>query len=119
MIEEFTEVKKSKQEISHDRNKIFALILYKNLYPEDFAKLSCNDGELYSIFQAKSEIIKDKISKVEKKINPLKQEVKDIEKQIDIDIKELRLIYIAKIFSKKQANNYLKDNIEDNISDEK
>lgn len=119
LIKEYTEDKKSKQEISHDRNKIFALILYKNLYPEDFAKLSCNDGELYSIFQAKSEIIKDKISEVEKEIIPLEQEAKDIEKQIDIDIKELRLIYIAKIFSKKQANNYLKDNIEDYVSDEK
>ena len=118
-IKEYTEEKKSGQEISHNRNKIFALILYKNLYPEDFAKLSCNEGELYSIFQAKSEIIKNKINEVEKEIIPLEQEVKDIEKQIDIDIKELRLIYIAKIFSKKQTNTYLKDNIEDYISDEK
>ena len=119
LIKEYTKDKKSKQEISHDRNKIFALILYKNLYPEDFAKLSCNGGELFSIFQAKSEILKDKIIEVEKEIIPLEQEAKDIEKQIDIDIKELRLIYIAKIFSKKQANTYLKDNIEDYISDEK
>lgn len=119
LIKEYTEDKKSEQEISHNRNKIFALILYKNLYPEDFAKLSCNEGELYSIFQAKSEIIKNKINEVEKEIIPLEQEVKDVEKQIDIDIKELRLIYIAKIFSKKQANTYLKDNIEDYISDEK
>lgn len=118
-IKKNTEDKKEKQEICHDRNKIFALILYKNLYPEDFAKLSCNGGELFSIFQAKSEILKDKIIEVEKEIIPLEQEAKDIEKQIDIDIKELRLIYIAKIFSKKQANTYIKDNIEDYISDEK
>lgn len=118
-IKEYTEEKKSGQEISHNRNKIFALILYKNLYPEDFAKLSCNEGELYSIFQAKSEIIKNKINEVEKEIIPLEQEVKDIEKQIDIDIKELRLIYIAKIFSKKQADTYIKDNVQDFVTDEK
>ena len=93
--------------------------MYKNLYPEDFAKLSCNEGELYSIFQAKSEIIKNKINEVEKEIIPLEQEVKDIEKQIDIDIKELRLIYIAKIFSKKQADTYIKDNVQDFVTDEK
>ena len=65
-IKKNTEDKKEKQEICHERNKIFALILYKNLYPEDFAKLSCNEGDLYSIFQANSEIIKNKINEVEK-----------------------------------------------------
>ena len=113
-----TDVKKARQDICHDRNKVFALILYKNLYPEDFAKLSCNEGELYSIFQKKSEIIKNKIDDLEKEIIPLEQQIKDIENQNIIDIKELRLIYIAKIFSKKHANTYIKDNIEDYISDE-
>ena len=119
IIKKSIEDKNSKQDVCHDRNKIFALILYKNLYPEDFAKLSCNEGELYSIFQKKSEIIKSKIGEIEKEIIPLKQAINDIEKQIDIDIKELRLIYVSRIFSKKQADTYIKDNVQDFVSDEK
>jgi hypothetical protein len=36
--------------LSLDPNKLLALIIYKNYYPEDFSKLHCNQGEIYSIF---------------------------------------------------------------------
>lgn len=105
--------------ICHNRNRIFAMILYKNLYPKDFANLSCNKGELYSIFQKKADIIKEKTTELENEIIPLQNEIEKIESQIDIDIQELRLIYIAKIFSKKPADTYIKENIQDFLSDEK
>ena len=50
----------------HDRNKIFALILYKNLYPKDFADLSQNKGFLYSIFKSREKMYKKEIEALEK-----------------------------------------------------
>lgn len=61
--------------ICHNRNRIFAMILYKNLYPKDFANLSCNKGELYSIFQKKADIIKEKTTELENKIISLQKEI--------------------------------------------
>lgn len=105
--------------VCHDRNKILALILYKNLYPEDFAKLSRNEGELFEIFKKKNSIIQEKIEKISDEIPPLEKEIRDIESQAELDITELRLVYIAKIVSKKQDGDYIKDNLQELASDEK
>ena len=110
----------SEQKICRDRNKIFALILYKNLYPNDFALLTQNKGELYSIFQKKQDIAEAETPKIENSISQLEKQIKDIENQVEVDIKELRTIYIAKVFSKKPKNNgmYIVNDISDFLSDE-
>ena len=110
----------SEQKICRDRNKIFALILYKNLYPNDFALLTQNKGELYSIFQKKKDIAEAETPKIENRISQLEKQIKDIENQVEVDIKELRTIYIAKVFSKKPKNNgmYIVNDISDFLSDE-
>ncbi len=106
--------------ICRDRNKIFALILYKNLYPSDFALLAQNKGELYSIFQKKKDVVDAEIPKIENSITQLEKQIETIEKQITFDIKELRTIYIAEVFSKKPKNNnmYILNDISDFLSDE-
>ena len=106
--------------VCRDRNKIFALILYKNLYPNDFALLTQNKGELYSIFQKKKDVAELEIPKIENSIIQLENQIKNIENQVEIDIKELRTIYIAKVFSEKPKNNgmYIANDISDFLSDE-
>lgn len=49
-----------KNTICHSRNKILAIILYRNLYLEDFARLAHNDRGLFGIFEKKSDIIQKK-----------------------------------------------------------
>lgn len=105
--------------VCHNRNKILALILYKNLYPEDFAKLSHNEGELFGIFKKKVGIIQKRIKEITDEIPPLEKEILAIESQSELDIAELRLVYIAKIVSKKQAEDYIKDDLQEFTSDEK
>ena len=104
--------------ICHDRNKILALIMYKNLYPEDFARLAHNEGELFGIFKKKGDIIQKRIKEIADEIPPLESEISAIESQSDLDIAELRLAYIAKIASKKQKDDYIKDNLQEFVSDE-
>ena len=104
---------------SHDRNKIFALILYKNLYPKDFALLAQNKGELYGIFEKKKDVAEKEKVKIEQEIVQLEAKIKDIESQVEVDIQELRTIYVAKVFSKKPKNNtYITNDVSDFLSDE-
>ena len=107
---------------SRDRNKIFALVLYKNLYPKDFADLICNKGELYNVFKKKKQLAGKKIKEIQDKISPLESELKEIESQVLSqnvkDVNELRVLYVAKIFSKKPAGNNICNDIYDFVSDE-
>lgn len=59
-INESDYIENKETKVSRDRNKIFALILYKNLYPNDFALLVQNKGELHSIFEKKKMLLKNK-----------------------------------------------------------
>lgn len=108
-----------KNAICHNRNKILALIMYKNLCPEDFARLAHNEGELFGIFKKKGSIIQKRIKEIADEIPPLENEILEIEAQSALDIAELRLAYIAKIVSKKQNDDYIKDNLQEFASDEK
>ena len=108
----------SDESIYRDRNKIFALILYKNLYPKDFALLAQNEGDLYSIIQKRNAVAKEESKQIELEIKNIENKIQEIEKQIDIDKKELRIIYISKIFSKKPDNSFISQNADDFTSDE-
>ena len=51
-------------------------------------------------------------------IKALENKIQEIEKQIDIDKNELRIIYISKIFSKKPDDSFISLNADDFTSDE-
>ncbi len=104
--------------ICRDRNKIFALILYKNLYPNDFALLAQNKGELYSIFQKKKIVAEKETPALYQEIKQLEENLENLKRQIFLDINELRVVYVAKIFSKKPENSYVDKSIYDCISNE-
>ena len=100
----------------HDRDKLFALIVYKNLYPDDFAKLSQNQGDLAEIFKRKKDIVQNELKSIEKEISELEAQIQEVEKQIDLDILELRTIYVAKILESTQGP--IKNEISTFITDE-
>ena len=103
---------------SRDRNKIFALVLYKNLYPKDFADLICNKGELYNVFKEKKDLVKMKVKEIQNKIPPLEKQVEELESQALKDVKELRVLYVATVFSKSSRYSYNIEKIYDYVSDE-
>jgi len=47
-----------------DINKLFAMIIYKNVYPNDFTKLNENSGILFTFIGKKREIIKNELKKM-------------------------------------------------------
>jgi DNA polymerase III delta prime subunit len=88
--------KKLGKEIELDYNSLFAISLYKNYKPDDFAKLHNNEGILYTIF---SNNYKHKI--LDNITVNLKNEITELTKKIDAinslmvqNIEELRSLYI-------------------------
>ncbi|MBN9647599.1 hypothetical protein J0L31_11405 [Terrisporobacter glycolicus] len=77
--------------------KLLALIVYKNLYPNDFAEIQYDRGLIYKVFEDKNTVI-------EKKVNETKEKIKVIENKIECadsdhlaNIKELKVAFLSYI----------------------
>lgn len=80
-----------------DQEKLLSIIVYKNIYPNDFSQLADNKGDLFKTISNKSIYIHNKIAAIDEQIKALKQRIIEAEKTKISDIKELRLIYINQI----------------------
>lgn len=79
------------------QDKLFAIITYKNKYPNDFVSLSKNEGHLYNILNSKSKYVSQEVNRIEEKISILKKEIKNLELVNIKSIKELRQLYIIRV----------------------
>lgn len=82
-----------------DSNKLLAMMVYKNLYPEDFVKLSNGTGELFKFFNEKDKLINQFIENKNLEIADKKVEIKQLEKLQIVDVSELRKLYIIQYIS--------------------
>lgn len=80
-----------------DQEKLLSMVVYKNIYPNDFTKLSENKGNLFQTISNKSVYIKNKIVIINQQIDELKKQIIEADKSKISDVKELRIIYINKI----------------------
>lgn len=86
------------------QNKLFAIIVYKNIYPEDFVMLGKNQGILYkNLVVNKLSWINDASRKIEEEKSRLKMELENLEKVLPKNLEELRRIYLMEYM--KNANN--------------
>lgn len=92
----------SNEEIIHPEN-LFAMIVYKNIYPVDFAKLQVNEGLLYELFNNKELLVKDIISEIDNEIDVIKEKIEKLDNSF-IKIKEELLDYYLFNFRKKYSN---------------
>ncbi|NAR62963.1 hypothetical protein GPS57_04005 [Acinetobacter haemolyticus] len=84
-----------------NKNKLLALIIYKNYYPAEFANLHSNKGEIYEIFTIKKKnIITSQLEKIMQEINILEGKIKESELELFKNIKDLRKLYIHEILKK-------------------
>jgi hypothetical protein len=90
--------KKLNESLSQD--KLLAMIVYKNIYPNDFTKLNQNKGELYSTITNKYQYIIEKTSEINNRIKEFKNEIEKLENGKLNSTKELRMIYLYKIIEK-------------------
>nr|WP_162126400.1 hypothetical protein [Flavobacterium phycosphaerae] len=113
--------------INLSANKLLSFVVYKNLYPKDFAKLHRNEGMVYKLFNSDSKILKDKfIEEQLAEIVRIRKKILEIEDVKIENIYDLRRLYILKIFEKlgkkatyiKLSKNYSVSQIDELIKDE-
>lgn len=83
-----------------NQDKLLSIIVYKNLYPDDFSQLSRNRGILYSILNKKKDYVKDNLSRVEGLMGEIKDKIVQIENLQIKNTKELRAIYLTHYMGK-------------------
>lgn len=92
--------------IELDLNKLFAIIIYKNLFPQDFADLQLNRGFIYSLFGNKEILRKDLLSRFEAEYMDIEEKIDECEKEHLKNTKELEIISNKK-HDKTNANSNL------------
>ncbi len=85
------------------KENTFALILFKNLFPNHFNDLHEKKGLLYDIFKSKKTILVEKVSEdLNNKLSTLKNELNELYKETNETIESLKSEYINQII----VNNY-------------
>jgi hypothetical protein len=78
------------------QNKLLSMVVYKNIFPNDFVKLSNRDGELYRVFASKQTYIAALQKQYDQEISDLKIETTRLSELRVKDIKELRMLYLVR-----------------------
>jgi hypothetical protein len=91
-------------------DKLFAMIIYKNLFPDDFGLLGKRNGDLFDFLHHKQRYVQNLISSVENDIIAIQTEKNNILREGAASIKELKAVYITAIH--KAIPNAISVNIE-------
>ncbi len=94
---EFYLYKAKQGETPLNQDKLFAIITYKNKYPNDFVSLSKNEGHLYNILNSKSKYVNQEINRIEEEISILQDGIKNLDLTNFKKTNELRQLYIIRV----------------------
>lgn len=100
---------------------LMAIILYKNLYPQDFSDLHQDKGKLYNLLSKKEQYKKMLFENIEKEKKKIDDKIINIETEWCENIQELRKIYLFSLISKLKnfhSFNMGFERIEDALSNE-
>lgn len=76
------------------QDHLFAMITYKNMFPDDFGKLHSRKGNLYQFLSSREVYLKSLVNDVNQRISALNTTISQIESASEISVTELRAIYI-------------------------
>lgn len=96
--------------ILFDYRKLFAMITYKNLYPNDFARLQVKDGFLYKVLNNTNILKEELIRNIEKEIEEIDIILRNIDKSLLNSKDELVKVYCANIVSRLDGKYQIKYN---------
>ncbi|MBU3109662.1 hypothetical protein [Clostridium gasigenes] len=75
-------------------DNLFAMIVYKNLYPIDFSMLQLQNGMIYRIFEDKHKLIESSITNIEMQIQKKEKYIEILKREYLENLDELRCIYL-------------------------
>lgn len=82
-----------------DQNLLLGLIVYKNIYPNDFVNLSKSEGILYNVLHKKQEYLSVEAEKIENLLPSLRESLNEVESLQYATVKQLRERYIIEILN--------------------
>lgn len=84
-----------------NKNKLLAIIIYKNYYPSEFANLHKNKGEIYYIFkELKPQLIEKLSYELQNEVKIIDNDLKEGEKETLNSLDDLKRLYIYEIQKK-------------------
>nr|WP_183041256.1 hypothetical protein [Salipaludibacillus neizhouensis] len=103
--------KKLGRDLELDTNKLFGLIIYKNLYPVDFSQLQYNQGLVYQMIKQKDAIIEQQLTVFDDRIKQMEQKIEAAKAEQLVSIEELQQIYLHSLSARiGNYNQYIRLN---------
>jgi DNA-dependent RNA polymerase auxiliary subunit epsilon len=104
------------------QDNLFAILVYKNLYPEDFGELSKRKGRLYRLLTDKQIYTNELKKGLDTKIQNLESRINHLDEEKITNLTELRAIYVSVLVSKlKNFHSFYTDkevSLADAVNDE-
>jgi hypothetical protein len=79
-----------------NQDRLFAMMVYKNMYPDDFVDLSNGKGKLFGVFEEKETFIKERTEAIRAQIEDIRLKIRELDDVLISNKQELRQIYIYK-----------------------
>ena len=88
-----------------DYQKLLAMMVYKNIDSEDFARLQKGEGTLITLFNKKNELIQKTLTNIESQITKLEEDLTEIDNESINEIEELNALYLV-LFTEKMEKEH-------------
>lgn len=75
-----------------NKDKMLAMITYKNLFPKDFSELQFGSGFVHEVMSSKNELIKLLVAECEEKKKALQRRIDKIRSEVSISVGELDIL---------------------------
>lgn len=99
VINEFLLYNDQFNDVDINKEKLFAMVLYKNIEPADFARLQYNQGVVADFFRDKPKMIDQVSEDIRHKIRDIDSLIQGLERSTQENINELRLTYIGALMT--------------------
>lgn len=96
-VNEYTVYRRRLNMAGLDPEKLFSMIMYKNVCPEDFAKLHDDGGDLHTCIGSKAELIETATKELRTKQQRLHERMAAIDAEQLRSVQELRKLYILEL----------------------
>lgn len=85
--------------IELNKEKLLAIITYKNIFPKDFSDLQLGRGYVYTLFEKADEYRDIEVKKIDEQIKELEDKVKTIKYEMLDSVDELDALYLFSKYS--------------------
>jgi len=103
IFNEFMLYRKQLTGSSFNSNELMGMIVYKNIYPQDFAALHVQEGMVYSVMSEKAKFTEKISEDLSERLAKAKEELELLQGTIANGIKELRMLYIQHFVNQTNA----------------